>query len=106
MSNPVPAWDEAVDVVVVGFGFAGGVAAIEAADAGASVLLIEKMPDPGGISVCSMGGVRLARDAGQALAYLKATNADTTPDPVLEVLARGMTTAADQVKKLASVCGA
>jgi succinate dehydrogenase/fumarate reductase flavoprotein subunit len=102
MSGRDLAWDETVDVLVAGFGFAGGVAAIEAADAGAEVLLVEKMPDPGGISVCSMGGVRLAKDAGQALAYLKATNAGTAPDAVLEVLARGMTTAADQVKALAS----
>ena len=33
-------FDEEFDVVVVGFGFAGGVSAIEAHDAGAKVLLI------------------------------------------------------------------
>ena len=42
-------FDEDFDVVVVGYGFAGAAAAIEASDRGASVLLIEKMPDPGGI---------------------------------------------------------
>lgn len=40
-------FDEAFDVIVVGFGFAGGAAAIEASDRGCSVLLVEKMPDPG-----------------------------------------------------------
>ena len=44
-------WHAAADVVVVGYGYAGAVAAIEAHDAGADVLLIEKMPDPGGISI-------------------------------------------------------
>ncbi|MDP6484822.1 MAG: FAD-dependent oxidoreductase, partial [Nitrospinota bacterium] len=45
-------WDEEFDVVVVGYGYAGGISAIEAHDAGSRVLLIEKMPDPGGISIC------------------------------------------------------
>ncbi|MBI1776316.1 MAG: FAD-binding protein [Proteobacteria bacterium] len=106
MTQGPRSWDETVDVVIVGFGYAGGIAAIEAADAGAEVLLVEKMPDPGGISVCSAGGVRLALDADEALAYLKATNAGTTPDAVLAVLARGMTMVADQLRCLAGVSGA
>ena len=32
------------DVIVAGYGFAGGAAAVAAADAGAKVLLLEKMP--------------------------------------------------------------
>jgi succinate dehydrogenase/fumarate reductase flavoprotein subunit len=36
--------DEEVDVVVVGFGAAGCAAAIEAHDAGARVVVLEKMP--------------------------------------------------------------
>ncbi len=59
---------EAVDVIVVGYGFAGGIAALAASDAGANVLILEKQSDPGGISVCSAGGVRITRDADQALA--------------------------------------
>ena len=46
-------WDKELDVVVVGFGAAGGISAITAHDAGAKVLLIEKMPHPGGISILS-----------------------------------------------------
>lgn len=38
-------WDAEYDVVVVGYGFAGGAAAIAAADAGARVLLLEKAPE-------------------------------------------------------------
>ena len=37
-------WDAEFDVVVAGYGFAGGSAAIAAADAGAKVLLLEKAP--------------------------------------------------------------
>lgn len=95
-------YDESCDVVVVGYGFAGGIAAIEAADAGASVLICEKMPDPGGLSICSGGSVRCAENADDAFAYLKATNAGTTPDDVLRVLAEGMAKAADYVRQLAS----
>ena len=78
------------DVIVVGYGFAGAVSAIAAHDAGARVLLIEKQPEPGGISVCSAGGIRVTNDAVRGFAYLKATNAGTTPDYVLERLAKGM----------------
>lgn len=38
-------WDAEYDVVVIGYGFAGGAAAIAAADAGARVLLLEKAPE-------------------------------------------------------------
>ncbi|MBN9061215.1 MAG: hypothetical protein BGP06_05430 [Rhizobiales bacterium 65-9] len=97
---------DAFDVIVVGFGYAGGVAAIEAHDAGARVLILEKRADAGGVSVCSAGGVRYTRDAASALAYLEATNAGTTPTPVLKALADGMATMPDYITKLAEDCGA
>ena len=93
-------FDDTYDVVVVGYGFAGAVTAIEAADHGAKVLLVEKMPDPGGLSICSGGAVRCADDADDAFAYLKATNAGTTPDDVLRVLAEGMVEAESYVERL------
>jgi succinate dehydrogenase/fumarate reductase flavoprotein subunit len=58
-------WDRTTDVVVVGFGAAGGVAAIEAHDAGASTIILEKMPDPGGLSAVSAGGIRVCNDVEQ-----------------------------------------
>jgi succinate dehydrogenase/fumarate reductase flavoprotein subunit len=93
---------QAFDVIVIGFGYAGGIAAIEAHDAGASVLIVEKEADPGGISVCSAGGLRIARSADAAFAYLDRTNGGTAPAPVLRRLADGMTTLADYVKTLAT----
>ncbi|REE93220.1 succinate dehydrogenase/fumarate reductase flavoprotein subunit [Cupriavidus plantarum] len=78
------------DVLVIGYGAAGAAAAIEAADAGARVLLVEKMPWPGGLSVVSAGGARMAFDADAALAYLRETCGGRTRDDVLQVLARGM----------------
>jgi len=98
--------NETYDVIVIGYGFAGGIAAINAHDAGAKVLLIEKNPDPGGISVCSAGGLRISDDADRALSYLVATNAGTTPEPVLRVLAEGMVGLPEQVGPLCDAVGA
>ena len=53
-------WNEVVDVVVIGSGFAGLAAATEARNAGASVLVLEKMKAPGGNSVISDGGIAAA----------------------------------------------
>ena len=49
-------WDAEADVVVIGFGAGGGGAAIAAADRGASVLVLESMPVPGGTTRVSGGG--------------------------------------------------
>ena len=46
---------ERYDVVVIGFGIAGGSAALEAARAGARVLLLERAAVPGG-TTCMAGG--------------------------------------------------
>jgi len=99
-------WDETVDIVVVGFGFAGAAAAIEAHDLGLNVLLVEKNATPGGISICSAGGVRIAKDCAAAFAYLKETNAGTTPDEPLDALAEGMTTISGFIEGLAKAAGA
>lgn len=49
-------WDKAADVVIVGFGGAGAAAAIEAARAGAKVLVLERMKAGGG-STAICGGL-------------------------------------------------
>lgn len=48
-------WDYQADVVVLGYGAAGAAGAIEAADNGASVIILEKAPLPGG-SMARCGG--------------------------------------------------
>ena len=53
-------WDEIADVVIIGSGFAGLAAAIEAHNAGASIIIIEKMNAPGGNSIISDGGIAAA----------------------------------------------
>ena len=98
--------DETFDVVVVGYGFSGGIAALNAAQYGARTLLIEKSTVPGGISICSYGAVRSARDAEQAFQYLKATNDGRTPDEVLRTLAQGMSGIEAYVRELGRINGA
>jgi fumarate reductase flavoprotein subunit len=46
--------------IVVGYGLAGGLAAIELHDLGCDVTIIEKMPMAGGISITSGGGGNLS----------------------------------------------
>ena len=98
-------WDKEVDVIVVGFGAAGGISAITAHDAGAKVLLIEKMPHPGGISILSGGGVAFAHNAEGAFQYLKRTCNGTTPDDILRKMAEEMVGMIDWVTDLAKVSG-
>ncbi len=96
-------FDEEFDVVVVGYGFAGSVSAIQAARTGARVLLIEKTAVPGGISICSYGAVRCASDVDLAYQYLSTTNGGRTPDTVVRTLAEGMGEQEAFVRDLARV---
>jgi 3-oxo-5alpha-steroid 4-dehydrogenase len=83
-----------VDVVVVGFGIAGGCAAVEAAAAGASVLVLERAAIAGGTSALAGGhfylggGTVVQRATGhddspdQMYAYLMAVTPDPEPDKI------------------------
>jgi succinate dehydrogenase/fumarate reductase flavoprotein subunit len=98
--------DETFDVVVAGFGFAGGTSALNAAQRGARTLLIEKSTQPGGLSICSYGAVRCASEPDKAFGYLKATNDGRTPDDVVQALADGMCELERYVRELAKINGA
>ncbi len=72
-------WDEEVDVVVIGSGFAGLAAAIEAKQAGASVAVLEKMPMYGGNSIINGGVFAVAGSPKQEAEGIK-----DTPELLLE----------------------
>jgi succinate dehydrogenase/fumarate reductase flavoprotein subunit len=90
----VPADTASYDVVVVGFGIAGGCAALEAARAGARVLLLERAAVHGGTSALSgghfyLGGgtpVQVATghddSAQEMVKYLTATSKDPEPEKI------------------------
>ncbi|GAA1150595.1 FAD-binding protein [Nocardioides aquiterrae] len=73
---------ERYDVVVVGFGIAGGCAALEAARAGARVLLLERAAVHGGTSSMSGGHFYL----GGGTAVQQATGWADSPDEMYEYL--------------------
>ena len=52
---PPAQWDATVDVIVIGTGFAGCAAAAAAAESGATVAVLEKMPVAGGNSAINLG---------------------------------------------------
>jgi succinate dehydrogenase/fumarate reductase flavoprotein subunit len=89
-------YDVETDVVVVGYGFAGAVAAISAHDAGASVVILEKMPQAGGNSRVSGGNCVVTKpteDAVRGLSqYLSGLCMDTAPADVIDALVRGAQT--------------
>src|ERR687889_2684594 len=73
---------EAYDVVVAGFGIAGGCAALEAARAGARVLLLERAAVHGGTSSMSGGHFYL----GGGTAVQLATGHDDSADAMYDYL--------------------
>jgi 3-oxosteroid 1-dehydrogenase len=84
-------WDKEVDVLVVGSGAGGMLAALVAAHGGADVLIVEKDRLWGGTSATSGGGIWIpgsdqARTAGfednldEAFRYVRSLSADNVPD--------------------------
>ncbi len=69
-------WDESTDVIVVGSGFAGLAAAIEASEAGAKVVVLEKMPTIGGNSIINGGDIVVIGGPHQKAANIKGDSED------------------------------
>ncbi len=74
-------WDDEVDVIVVGFGGAGACAAIEAADNGSSVLVIERFS--GGGATKASGGIVYA---GGGTTQQKEAGFEDTPENMFNYL--------------------
>ena len=76
------AWSDEVDVVVVGFGIAGACAALEAARAGASVILLERAAEYGGTSAMAGGHFYL----GGGTAVQQATGVEDSAEEMFKYL--------------------
>jgi succinate dehydrogenase/fumarate reductase flavoprotein subunit len=100
------AWDLEADIVVLGFGYAGGIAAIAAHDRGANVVILEKEDHPGGISILSGGGLAIADDAEDALRYMRQTSGNATSEDVLRAYAEGLVWLSEYVEDLAKASDA
>ena len=81
-ASAVDEWSEVVDVLVVGFGIAGGCAAVEAAAAGARVHVLERAAVPGGTTAMAGGHFYL----GGGTAVQKATGHDDSPEEMAAYL--------------------
>jgi len=94
VSGPV-----ACDVLVVGFGCAGATAAIEAAEAGAAVVALERASAPGGSSALSGGEIYL----GGGTSVQEACGFDDSPAAMLAFLTAALGPHAD-AEKLRHYC--
>jgi succinate dehydrogenase/fumarate reductase flavoprotein subunit len=63
-------WTKETDVLILGYGGAGACAAIEAHDAGAKVLILEKMAQSGGNTGVSGGGILCPTNSDDAYTYI------------------------------------
>ncbi|WP_435747639.1 FAD-binding protein [Nocardioides sp. SYSU DS0663] len=81
-ASTLPADTPAYDVVVVGFGISGGCAALEAARAGARVLVLERAAVHGGTSSMSGGHFYL----GGGTAVQQATGHEDSPEAMYDYL--------------------
>ena len=68
-----PKWSRETDVVILGYGGAGASAAITAHDAGAQVTIFEKLPEGGGNTAVSSGGMMIPNNEERAFTYLSKT---------------------------------
>ena len=104
-------WDQTWDVIVIGAGGAGFAAGITAKEAGATTVVLEKMPFPGGNTMVSGGGLNAAVEADYKAAgvedspqlHAKQTLAagDYRADPELvRMLAEGAPKSVEWLKKI------
>ena len=101
------AWDVEAEIVVCGFGGAGAIAAIDAHDAGAQVLILEKLQDDEDGTMHHTNATRLSssvfmrfNDKQGAVDYLTACSRGATPSDVIESWAGYATGTADYFTSL------
>lgn len=90
----VARWDAEADIVVVGLGMAGACAAMEAADAGGDVLVLERAGGGGGASAMSGGLIYL----GGGTPVQKAAGFDDTPEQMFAFLMAASAPGANEPK--------
>jgi len=90
----VPKWDREAEVVIVGFGAAGACAAIEAAETGRSVLILERASGGGGTSALSTGQLYI----GGGTPIQRACGFDDSPDEMFKYLMASCGPGQDEAK--------
>jgi succinate dehydrogenase/fumarate reductase flavoprotein subunit len=82
--------DYDTEVLIVGYGAAGANAALAAHDAGARVLIMEKLGFPGGNSGVSAGAMLIPESIEQAVEYYRALSFGTVDEEMIRAFAEAM----------------
>ncbi len=82
--------DHKTDVLIVGYGAAGANAALAAHQAGAQVLIMEKLGYPGGNSGVCAGAMLIPDDLEEAVNYYRALSFGTVDEAMIRVFAEAM----------------
>ncbi|MDP2719536.1 MAG: FAD-binding protein [Dehalococcoidia bacterium] len=98
-------WDRETDVIIAGYGLSGAVAAIEASDAGAEVIILEKSQFPGGLSILAGGSILCVSDPESAAGYLAHLSGGRIDENLIAPFARGLSEIEPYMRKLAEVNG-
>lgn len=98
--SEIPHWDHEADVVIAGYGIAGAAAAVEAARAGAEVLVLERTGSWGGAASMAGGFIYL----GGGTALQKACGFDDSVENMVAFLNAAMGPGADEAR-IADYCG-
>ena len=99
-ADRIGSWDDEADVVIAGYGIAGVAAAIEAAEAGADVLVVERTGGWGGAAAMAGGFLYL----GGGTALQKACGFDDSVEDMTAFLNVAMGPGADETR-IADYCG-
>ncbi len=100
-------WDRETDVVVVGHGYAGTMAAINAHDHGAGALVLDKEDHPAGCSPAAGGDIGcIIGTVDEAFTYFKVLCGGRTPDDVIRVFCEEASEIPRYLKELAKTDGA
>ena len=86
----LPGWGRETDVLIVGYGAAGANAAIAAHDAGARVLIMEKMEVPGGNSGVCAGAMLIPESIEDAIRYYRALSFGTVDEKMIRAFAEAI----------------
>lgn len=89
-ASGITSWDYDTDVLIVGYGAAGANAALAAHDAGARVLIMEKLRYPGGNSGVSAGAMLIPESFEEAVEYYRALSFGTVDEAMIRVFAEAM----------------
>jgi 3-oxo-5alpha-steroid 4-dehydrogenase len=98
-ADTIAAWDHEADVVIAGYGIAGAAAAVEAAEMGADVLVVERTGGWGGAAAMAGGFIYLGGGTG----LQKACGFDDSVDNMAAFLNVAMGPGADE-NRIADYC--